>query len=163
MHEPLTLLNPVIHFEEAPTTPGEAWAQHANFAFELSPQGNGVDAHRTWEALLLGTIPIVRRSFREDLLPSCHAAGVTASRTPQSNAIDALYEGLPVVVVDDWAEVANITSLRRWHRELSPLFSGTAGETLRSRLSVDYWLQLVKEKQESLRRAASHGTELLRS
>jgi len=30
--------------------------------FILSPRGNGLDAHRTWEALLLGVIPIVRSS-----------------------------------------------------------------------------------------------------
>ena len=26
--------------------------------FVLSPRGNGLDAHRTWEALMVGTIPI---------------------------------------------------------------------------------------------------------
>ena len=30
--------------------------------FVLSPRGNGLDAHRTWEAMLVGAIPIVRAS-----------------------------------------------------------------------------------------------------
>ena len=30
--------------------------------FTLSPEGNGVDCHRTWEALYLKSIPIVQRS-----------------------------------------------------------------------------------------------------
>lgn len=30
--------------------------------FVASPPGNGVDCHRTWEALYLGTIPIVKTS-----------------------------------------------------------------------------------------------------
>lgn len=31
--------------------------------FVLSPDGNGLDCHRTWEALYLGVIPIVQRHF----------------------------------------------------------------------------------------------------
>jgi hypothetical protein len=31
--------------------------------FVISPRGNGVDCHRTWEALYLRTIPIVKRSL----------------------------------------------------------------------------------------------------
>ena len=50
--------------------------------FVLSPRGNGLDAHRTWEALLVGSIPIVR-----------------------SSALNPLYEGLPVLIVNDWNEV----------------------------------------------------------
>lgn len=50
--------------------------------FVLSPEGNGMDCHRTWEALLLGNIPVVRR-----------------------NPLVGLYDGLPVLVVDDWADV----------------------------------------------------------
>jgi hypothetical protein len=30
--------------------------------FVLSPPGNGVDCHRTWEALLMGAVPVVRSS-----------------------------------------------------------------------------------------------------
>ena len=50
--------------------------------FVLSPRGNGLDAHRTWEALLVGSIPIVR-----------------------SSALNPLYEALPVLIVRDWADV----------------------------------------------------------
>jgi hypothetical protein len=31
--------------------------------YVLSPPGNGIDCHRTWEALFLGSIPIVKKSF----------------------------------------------------------------------------------------------------
>jgi len=50
--------------------------------FVLSPRGNGLDAHRTWEALLVGSIPIVR-----------------------SSALNPLYAELPVVIVRDWTDV----------------------------------------------------------
>ena len=183
------LLDAVVFFEEEKVATAEAWGRHARFAFEVSPQGNGVDSHRTWEALLLGTIPIVRRSFVTDRLhqfdsdpqttppmytaAAAAAAAATATAAAasvhQPNSIDALYKGLPVVVVDDWAEAANRTNLRRWHRELGPLFensqnrntedagSTSAGtstnnnhyysEELRARLSVDHWIGLVREKQ----------------
>ena len=45
------------------------WKEMANYAFVLSPKGNGIDCHRTWEALCLGCIPIVSFSYSvfEDL------------------------------------------------------------------------------------------------
>ena len=33
--------------------------QIGNAKFVLSPPGNGLDCHRTWEALLMGAVPIV--------------------------------------------------------------------------------------------------------
>jgi hypothetical protein len=58
------------------------WENQATCAFVLSPFGNGPDAHRTWEALILGCIPINQKS-----------------------ELDPLFEGLPVWLVDDWNEV----------------------------------------------------------
>lgn len=51
--------------------------------FVLSPPGNGPDCHRTWEALTMGTIPIVEKSQHSLLL----------------------FEDLPVIMVDRWEEV----------------------------------------------------------
>jgi hypothetical protein len=60
----------------------ETWKNMTNYAFILSPFGNGMDCHRTWEALLCGCIPIVRTSvFRE------------------------LFDELPVLIVDKWEDV----------------------------------------------------------
>jgi hypothetical protein len=50
--------------------------------FVLSPPGNGVDCHRTWEALLMGAVPIVR-----------------------SSAFDSLFDGLPVAILNDWSKL----------------------------------------------------------
>lgn len=36
------------------------------FLFVASPRGNGIDCHRTWEALYFGCIPIVERHFMYD-------------------------------------------------------------------------------------------------
>jgi hypothetical protein len=34
----------------------------AKYKYCLCPEGNGVDTHRLWEALLLGSIPIVKNT-----------------------------------------------------------------------------------------------------
>ena len=53
-----------------------------NYSFVLSPFGNGYDCHRTWEALCLGAIPIVRaKQFKH------------------------LFADLPVLNVDEWSDV----------------------------------------------------------
>jgi hypothetical protein len=49
--------------------------------FCVSPRGNGMDCHRTWEALYLRTVPVVTRSLLTD-----H------------------HRDLPMVVLDDWSE-----------------------------------------------------------
>ena len=36
------------------------WLNIKKFTFVLSPFGNGMDCHRTWEALSLGSIPIIK-------------------------------------------------------------------------------------------------------
>lgn len=61
------------------------WKFIAKHAFVLSPFGNGMDCHRTWEALILGAIPIVRgRQF------------------------DAMFADLPVLIVDSWEDVTEL-------------------------------------------------------
>jgi len=54
-----------------------------NAKFVLSPPGNGIDCHRTWEAIYLGAVPIVKRSF----WPFNHYT-------------------LPVLVVNDWHDIS---------------------------------------------------------
>ncbi len=52
------------------------------YTFVISPHGNGLDCHRTWEALCIDCIPIVKTS-----------------------PIDSLFDELPVLIVKDWADV----------------------------------------------------------
>lgn len=54
----------------------------SNSIFVVSPEGNGIDCHRTWESLLMGCYPIVK-----------------------SSTLNPLYIDLPVVIVDNWSEV----------------------------------------------------------
>lgn len=60
----------------------QTWINTTKFAFVLSPYGNGMDCHRTWEALILGSIPIIK-----------------------SKEFVKMFEDLPVLIVKDWKEI----------------------------------------------------------
>jgi hypothetical protein len=60
----------------------DSWRAQINYAFVVSPRGGGYDCHRTWEALLLGCIPIVKQS-----------------------GLDPVYDGLPVLIVHKWSDI----------------------------------------------------------
>jgi len=72
----------LVHYEAHPVQRAATWRTQSQYCFVLSPHGNGLDCHRTWEALVLGCIPIVKTS-----------------------KLDALYAGLPVLIVQSWAQV----------------------------------------------------------
>ena len=52
------------------------------FKFCLSPEGNGIDCYRTWEALYMRTIPICKRSVM----------------------VEEFAKTFPIYIVDDWKE-----------------------------------------------------------
>jgi hypothetical protein len=58
------------------------WGEIINYAFVLSPFGIGMDCHRTWEALCLGSIPIICAPH-----------------------FTKLFEDLPVLIVNDWTDI----------------------------------------------------------
>lgn len=60
----------------------ELWQEYSKHAFVASPSGMGMDCHRTWEAIALGCVPIVKRS-----------------------PLARLTEGMPVLVVESWSQV----------------------------------------------------------
>ena len=66
------------------------WRLYAHYEFGVSPPGNGLDCHRTWEVLALGSIPIVMTSRFDDL-----------------------FAQLPVIIVSDWHELET-ADLRAW-------------------------------------------------
>ncbi len=92
------------------------WWKQASAAFTVSPLGNGLDCHRTWETLVLGGIPIVETSTN-----------------------DKLYEGLPVLIVKSWSDVTSMR-LESTIRE----FSVKSFE--KERLQLQYWIQKIKDK-----------------
>lgn len=77
-----TISKNLIFYEPTKCTRDVCWSNMIQYAFVISPQGNGLDCHRTWEALCLGCIPIVKTS-----------------------GLDPLFEDLPVWIVNAWSEV----------------------------------------------------------
>jgi len=109
--------NPDVQFQTTKLPRSELWLEKTRYAFVVSPHGNGLDCHRTWESLVLGNIVIVKRS-----------------------SLDPLYQGLPVVIVDDWAEITG-DNLRRWHAEHRLAF---AQPEVEERLSNRYWIARMR-------------------
>ena len=74
--------NEAVHCQDGPMPRSEMWRRRGEFAFVLSPPGNGLDCHRTWEALALGHIVLV-----------------------PSSSLDRLYSELPVILLHRWDEI----------------------------------------------------------
>jgi hypothetical protein len=94
--------------------------------FVLSPVGNGLDCHRTWEALLLGTVPIV-----------------------ESTTLNSMYKDLPVLIVDDLKNV-NLELLKE---KLVEFFDQ---EFVMKKTQMNYWkIVLDEKKNEVISRSSS--------
>ncbi|HEV7703845.1 MAG TPA: hypothetical protein VGO46_06105 [Gemmatimonadaceae bacterium] len=109
--------NPNVDFQTRRVSRSALWRTKTRYAFVISPHGHGLDCHRTWESLALGNIPIVKRS-----------------------PLDTLYDGLPVVIVNEWEEIT-AAALRAWHVEHRASF--TRAE-VQERLTNRYWIERVR-------------------
>lgn len=96
----------------------ETFQQQVKYAFVISPHGNGLDCHRTWEALILGCIPIVKTS-----------------------AIDSLYDSLPVLIVNDWSEITESKLADTIQEYKYRNFSY-------NRLHLDYWMDVISSTNQ---------------
>lgn len=97
------------------------------YKFILSPPGNGLDTHRTWEAMYLGVVPIVKDSIA-------------------MRSYEAL--GIPLWILGSWEELASITEqdLESRYEELMPRFSAPV-------LFMDYWRRRILHCSEAIRDA----------
>jgi hypothetical protein len=72
----------LIDYQTTKISSEETWKLMSSYKFVVSPHGNGLDCHRTWEAIYLGCIPIVK-----------------------SSSLDSLFKGLPILIVKEWSDV----------------------------------------------------------
>ena len=107
-----------VYFEPNKIIRVKSWKNQSEFSFVISPHGNGLDCHRTWEALCLGCIPIVKTS-----------------------ALDSLYNGLPVWIVQSWTDIS-LESMSRVVQDFKR--KHMAGEFQYERLSLDYWMDRIR-------------------
>jgi hypothetical protein len=94
----------------------DLWRNKSQYAFSVSPHGNGLDCHRTWEDLILGCIVIVK-----------------------SSPLDNLYQNLPVVIVNDWDEI-NEENLDKWLSINKDKFQSAAYKEI---ISNNYWIEKI--------------------
>ena len=92
-------------------------AQHK---FVISPPGLGPDCYRVYESLLVGTIPIVQHSY-----------------------LDYMYEGLPVLFIDDWAEVTEEFLHEKYEEITSQKYDS-------KRLYMEYWVEYIQSTRQRL-------------
>lgn len=104
--------NPSVVFPSYIVDSDELYTNYGKHAFVISPHGRGLDCYRTWDALFMGAIVIVKRS-----------------------PLDVLYRGLPVVIVDDWGELTQ-DNLVEWLSQYGDDFDRAQ---LKQQLRLDYW------------------------
>ncbi|MDH7554334.1 MAG: hypothetical protein QHH74_11825 [Spirochaetota bacterium] len=80
-----------------------------NHQFVFCPDGNGIDTHRLWETLYLGSIPIVKKSINT-----------------------WFYNEMPILYVDNWDEINETLLFNIWN-----MFDGN--EWNRDMLTFEYW------------------------
>lgn len=103
----------LIHYEPEKTTRLVSWKNQSNYAFVASPPGEGLDCHRTWEALCLGCIPILL-----------------------STPLDDMFEDLPVLIVKSWTDVT-LDLLENTVEEYK------TREFRMEKLTMEYWVQQI--------------------
>ena len=106
--------NNLFYIEKNSVPRKDSWTKMSSLAFVASPLGNGLDCHRTWEALALGCMPVVKKSN-----------------------LDPLYKDLPVLIVNNWSDI-NIELL---NKTISEFKNKTFNL---EKLTYKYWIGKIK-------------------
>jgi|TARA_B110000858_G_C17770963_1_gene459582 hypothetical protein len=94
----------------------DSWKLMSEYIFVVSPFGHGFDCIRTFEALSLGCIVIMKKSF-----------------------LDIIYEDLPILLVDNWEDI-NEKLLENY------LLEYPNKKFNYDKLKFEYWANLVNSK-----------------
>ncbi len=106
--------------DKAHTLPFLDYLKHmAQFKFALSPRGVAIDTYRTWEAMLVGTIPVV-----------------------ESSQLDGLYADLPILIIKDWNEITP-SFLEQKYKEM------TSKKYNIEKLFMEYWWKKIEDVQRT--------------
>lgn len=100
------------------------YSQVSKCMLNISPEGNGVDCHRTWETLYLGSVPIVEKSVCTEYWANI---------------------GIPLMLVNDWNELVRLES-----ETINEKFSELASYLDHPAIYMEYWIrEVLKHKNES--------------
>ena len=101
-----TLLPPDVYFRSL-----------SSYKFVISPEGNGIDCHRHYEALIAGCIPIIERN----------------------PLIEEKYKGCPILFTTDYSEITEEYLSKKWDEMID-------GDYDFSRLFLNYYSIPDQEK-----------------
>ena len=88
--------------------------------FVLCPRGNGIDTHRLWETLYMGSIPIVKKDI-----------GYSD------------FEDLPICFINDWADITEEFLFKERNRILHTVYC-------LDKLKISYWIEKIKSPSNRL-------------
>ena len=99
----------------------EITKKYNEYNFVLSPRGNGVDCHRTWELFLAGVIVITKTSSLDDMF---------------------INNNLPVVILNNWEELNSIDNeqLNKWYEKYKQF---TDFDLIWKKLKFKYWINFI--------------------
>lgn len=103
----------LIDYEEKEIPRLQSHTKQINYTFVASPFGNGLDCHRTWEALVLGCIPIIK-----------------------SSGLNRIFEDLPVLIVNEWKDI----TLELLNKTITEFRSKTFNY---EKLTLQYWVNKI--------------------
>jgi len=91
----------------------------ATCKYTLSPPGAGIDCHRIWESIAVGTIPIVQ---------NCHNI--------------SFHTKMPILIIDDWAQLTEDFLKDKYYFLCSELYSSSG-------LYLDHWINKIGLKKNA--------------
>jgi hypothetical protein len=103
----------LVYYEPDKIKRFDNYYSQSKFVFVISPHGIGLDCHRTWEALVLGCIPIVKTS-----------------------GLDSLYDNLPVLILNDWSDLTEELMIDTINKFKNIKFNY-------EKLTIKYWLSKI--------------------
>ena len=114
--------NSLIDFQNQRVHYTDILEKYAQYRFILSPRGNGLDCHRTWEAFLLGAIVIMESSSLDDMF---------------------INNDLPVIILKNFSELNNVTEkhLEEWYNTHK---HKTEKNKILQKFAPEYWVQTQK-------------------
>lgn len=112
----------VVHYQTHSMPRINTFQQSSEYAFVISPHGNGLDCIRTWESLILGCIVIIRNTGLMDM---------------------RIFNDLPVWIVNSWSDVTleNMQNVVNMYKEKS--FN-------HDKLTLKYWMDQIRSKSETM-------------
>lgn len=96
--------------------------QLAKHMFVASPAGNGLDCHRTWEAMYLKVIPLVEDNYMHRYFKNL---------------------GLPLYLVDDWNKLRQLTT-----EDLTNIYQEIISNSNFEPLKLNYWINQIDKYKE---------------